>query len=230
MLNRIRNLFEARTEKKLTKMATRMFAFVEPRFDDIVETATQGVRDSVYEAIHDRISDEVQPDEIEAAISDAVEQRIDRVERYHDFDDIVREAIEERVDGHYFEDFDEMAREKIDDRLDYDLDTDEAAREAVDRWFNSNRDSVDDMVDRAIRQQLEETLEDAPHIAARLVELGDDVHRLAEALAEAVTTLDSIQDDFTPEVRNIAREEVLGIIAQVGRILDLNSYHPEASE
>ena len=243
MLNRIRSLFEARTEKKLTMMANRMFAFVEPRFDDIVETATQGVRASVFEAVHDRASGITEGD-IEVALHDAATEAVDQATRYHDLDDIVREKIDEMVDDHYFEDFDDMAREKIDDRLDYDFDADEAAREAVDRWFNSNRDSIDDMVDRAIRQQLEETLEDAPHFAARLNEaeatilenarrlaqLAEKVAEVVSSLKETVETLDGMQDDFTADVRHIAREEVVGIVAQVGRILDFDSYHPEASE
>lgn len=240
MLNRIRSLFEARTEKKMTKMATRMFAFVEPRFDDIVETATQGVRDAVFEAVHDRATD-IDHGDIEAALHDAATEAVDQATRYHDLDDIVREKIDEMVNDHYFEDFDDMAREKVDERLDYDFDTDEAAREAVDRWFNSNRDSIDDMVDRAIRQQLEETLEDAPHIAARLDEaeamILENTRRLAELsgkVAEAVEELSSGVEEalgfIEHSARPLVREEFVDLFVQVGRILDLDLHHPEASE
>lgn len=229
MLNRIRSLFEARTEKKLTKMATRMFAFVEPRFDEIVEVHTQEVRDAFFEAVHDRATDIDQGD-IEVALQDAASEAV--LACYIDIDEVVREKIDEVVGDHYFEDFDDMAREKVDERLDYDFNLDEAAGESVDRWFNSNRDSIDDMVERAIRQQLEETLEDAPHIAARLDEaeamilentrrltnLAEKVREAVSSLNEVVMELASVQSES--EIRHLARDEVSNLFATVHRVIE----------
>ncbi len=132
MLNRILNHFEARRMKK----AARVFAFIEDRFDAMLETHLENTLEGVFDTLHRTIEHRLNHVDDEFVNHIAADLVNTRIEHEVDIDDLARCEVEDAVSNHYF-DFDDTARDIIDDRIGYDLDLDDTARDTVGAWFRT---------------------------------------------------------------------------------------------
>lgn len=210
MLNRILNHIEARRMKK----AARVFAFVEDRFATMLESQL-----------------EIQLE----AVSDAVEVSVRKiVDNEIDLDQVAVDEVERLVEDHHFDDFDDMARNAVSEEVDDNFDLDDAARDTVDDWFSDNEHSVRTIVENNIRRQVDESLENAPHLVARVEELEGQVAELSQRLATVAENaagclelLDEKADEIPSpdDITRIARGLFADMFVHVGRLLEADTTH-----
>jgi polyhydroxyalkanoate synthesis regulator phasin len=201
------------------KKAARVFAFVEDRFETMLESQL-----------------EIQL----AAVSDAVEESVrEIVENDIDLDQIASDEVDRLVENHYFSDFDDMARDAVDEKVDGDFDLDDSAREKVDDWFENNEHSVRTIVENNIQRQVDEALEDAPHLVARVEHLEGQVAELSQRLAtvaENAAGCLELLDERSGEIQSpdditrIARGLFADMFVHVGRLLEADTTHHPAFE
>lgn len=215
MLNRILNHIEARRMKK----AARVFAFVEDRFENMLESQLEIQLEAVSNAV-------------EVSVREIVDNEID-------LDQLASESVDCLVENHYFDDFDDMARETVNEKVDYNFDLDDAARDTIDAWFSDNEHSVRTIVENNIRRQVDESLENAPHLVARIEELEGQNAELSQRLAtvaENAAGCLELLDERSGEIQSpdditrIARGLFADMFVHVGRLLEADTTHHPAFE
>ena len=235
MLNRILNHIEARRMKK----AARVFALVEDRFATMLESQLEiqleAVSDAVEVSVRELVDNEV---DLDRFAFDEVKSIVEN-HNFDDFDDMARGHIEDSVENHYFDDYDDMARAAVNEQVGNNFDLDDAARDKVDAWFSNNEHSVRTIVENNIRRQVDETLEDAPHLVARVEELEGQVAELSQRLATVAENaagclelLDEKADEIPSpdDITRIARGLFADMFVHVGRLLEADTTHHPAFE
>ena len=223
MFNRLANYIDARRMSH----AARVFEIVEDRFDAMLETHLENTLEGAFNTLHQAIEHRLNHVDDEFVNHIAADLVNARVQQEVDIDDLARSEVESLVENHDFDDFDDIAREAVNETVGYDLDLDDTAREKVDDWFSDNDHSVRTIVENNIRRQVDETLEDAPHLVARVEELEAKNVILAERVAQA---LEMIGGFLEHDARPLIRTEFVDLFVQMGRVLELDLHHHPAFE
>lgn len=224
MLTAIRNYIEARRMNK----ARRVFAFVENRFEDMLAAHLDNAVDQEALAIfalnearvkvEDQVTQSLGHDQVRDIAYETVSEAITDM---MSIEDEVRDEIETQVNDHYF-DLDEMARVAVDDRMGYEFSVDDAAREAVDAYVESNRYEIREHLDEAINSAVDHLVRESDTDLDMVNHRLSEVEIRFEGLAERVHT-DS-------EIRELARDELRMFLNSMLQVLDGEEQFREVSE
>lgn len=176
MLKRILNHFEARRYD-------RMFAFVEKRFESVLEMHLEDVEAKITAVIADAVTDEVDlQQEAEAQIESLVTNWFRDEESNLDAKEYARGKVNDEL---AYVDFDDIARDEVNDHINYNFDTDEAITETIQDWVNDNEDTMTSTLETHLHLAQRADSERIQELQATVEDLQSKVDALEEFLSMA---------------------------------------------
>lgn len=176
MLKRILNHFEARRYD-------RMFAFVEKRFESVLEMHLNDVEAKITAVIADSVMEEVDlQQEAEEQIESLVTNWFRDEEIHLDAEDYARGKVNDELD---YVDFGDLARDEVSDHFNYNFDFTEAVTEKIQEWVDDHEDTMTSILETQIHHAQRVDSERIQELQATVEDLQSKVDALEQFLSMA---------------------------------------------